>query len=88
MPASYLSQQKQGLDHISLHLQFKMNQLLSQLVLCFSAEFQHLPATEGEENILNTLESKMSPHHTVITSGWVNFHETVLINWLISMASH
>lgn len=27
-----------------------MNQLLSQLVLCLAAEFQHLPATEGEEN--------------------------------------
>ena len=31
-------------------VQFEMNQLLSQLVLCLAAEFQHLPATEGEEN--------------------------------------
>lgn len=43
---SHLRQQKQGLDHISLYLQFKMNQLLCQLVLCLPTEFQHLPATE------------------------------------------
>lgn len=34
----------------SLSTQFEMNQLLSQLVLCLTAGFQHLPATEGEEN--------------------------------------